>query len=184
MPEPGEATLQVSYRGAEIAAQTLQKLFAAILREIEKSGTPGAEQSKTAPTAKDRAKPLGQEVHAPGIDRAASELRGRGVQFQVLKQPGPPPEHTLVFKGKDLSAIARGLKALEDDARTIEKTPERAALTPRDKGEPGGSKGKPRIFTGKDLQDDIRMAREAAALRNAQRALSRPPKGPDRGLDR
>lgn len=217
MPELGEATLQVSYKGAEISEQVLEKLFAAILREIETRGTQDTKRTKAASITKKNAKTLGQQFRTSDIDRAAKELNGGGVLFQVLKQPGQEPEYALFFKGKDMATIEKALKSLDGD-RTIEKKPERSELAPKEQGfheyelaaqarekaalldnsgEPNifdrlqpktqdnsRNKGKPRIFTGKDLQDDIRMARESVNIRNAQRAATRPPKAPSRGLGR
>lgn len=183
MPEFEEATLQVTYKGVEITGQVLEKLFTSILREIEKTWAQETEKNKAKSIAKGNTKPLGKEVHTPDTARAAKDLRGEGVLFQVLKQPGEAPEYTLVFKGKDMATIEKALKSLTDD-RTIEKTPERSELGPQQRGTPGREKGKPRIFTGKDLQDDIRIAREAVTKRNAERAATRAPKAPERGLDR
>lgn len=216
MPELGDATLQVSYKGAEITGQILEKLFAAILREIEANKTSETEKAKTLNTksiTKEHINPQSKHVITSPISRATTELKDEGVLFQVLKQPGQEPEYTLIFMGKDLSTIEKALKSLNGD-RTLEKTPEHAepgqreqgfcehalAADAKDKAELLDNTGalniidrlqpkaqdqsKPRIFTGKNLQDDIRIAREAVTKRNAERAATRTPKAPERGHGR
>lgn len=211
MPDLGEETLQIAYKGAEITASTLEKLFAAILQEIEKNRA----QEKGKPKARDKRSiaqekniSLGEQVNTLDIKRAASQLKSEGVLFQVLKRPDKAMEYTLLIKGKDMAAIEKALKSFTDEV-TQERTPDRSgygfheyelAAAAREKaalldngGEPnlfdrlhppGKDRGNTRIFTGKSLQEDLQKSQKAVALRNAERSNTRTSKIPAKGIDR
>lgn len=175
MPELGEETLQVCYKGADIAVHTLEKVFAAVLREIEKNraAQPQRDGLQSIQTRDAQNKELvSVELDRKDAKQVANELKGYGVDFSIMRNK-EGTAHTLFFRAKDSAAIERALhQYLEKAHRELEKAPGRNANE------------KQPIFTGKSLQEDMQKAKEAVTARNAERAKTRPPKMPDRGRDR
>lgn len=79
MPEFEEATLQVNYKGADIAVHTLEKVFSAALREMTQDRAQGPEKTNlTSIRSLDGQNKLlvSVELERQDVKDVAAELKG------------------------------------------------------------------------------------------------------------